>query len=87
MYFTLGGAPVAAQDPANKTLIDAFTKAFPQDDDLGFGSFTGYDCTLLTTQVSSRSLLVLANAAAHVEFHVRAVAARATPDGADPRLR
>ncbi len=55
MYFTVA-APVAAQDPANKGLIDAFTKAFPLKEDSGTYAFPGYDSAKILLDAIGRAI-------------------------------
>jgi len=55
MYFTNAAAD-AAQDPANKDLIAAFTKAFPQKDDTGAYTFPGYDCAKILIDAIGRAI-------------------------------
>ena len=55
MFFTVA-APDATKDPANKGLIDAFTKAFPHDDDFGFGTFAAYDCAKILIDAIGRAI-------------------------------
>ena len=55
MYFT-NAAAEAAQDPANKDLIDAFKKAFPQKDDTGAYTFPGYDCAKILIDAIGRAI-------------------------------
>ena len=55
MYFTVA-APVAAQDPANRSLIDAFSRAFPQEDDLGAWTFMGYDSAKILIDAIGRAI-------------------------------
>jgi len=55
MYFTNAAAD-AAQDSANKDLIDNFKKAFPQKDDSGAYTFPGYDCAKILLDAISRAI-------------------------------
>ncbi len=55
MYFT-NAAAEAAQDSANKDLIAAFTKAFPQKDDTGAYTFPGYDCAKILIDGIGRAI-------------------------------
>lgn len=55
MYFT-NAAAEAAQDPANKELIDNFKKAFTQKDDLGAYTFPGYDCAKILIDAIGRAI-------------------------------
>ncbi len=55
MFFTVAD-PVAAKDPANKGLINAFSKAFPQEDDLGAYTFLGYDSARILIDAIGRAI-------------------------------
>jgi branched-chain amino acid transport system substrate-binding protein len=55
LYFT-NAAAEAAQDSANKDLIDNFKKAFTQKDDLGAYTFPGYDCAKILLDGISRAI-------------------------------
>jgi branched-chain amino acid transport system substrate-binding protein len=55
MYFT-NAAAEAAQDPANKDLIDNFKKAFTQKEDLGAYTFPGYDCAKILIDAIGRAI-------------------------------
>src|SRR5437764_1422605 len=55
MYFT-NAAAEAAQDPANKDLIDNFKKAFTQKEDSGAYTFPGYDCAKILLDAVSRAI-------------------------------
>ena len=55
MYFTNAAAD-AEQDSANKDLIAAFKKAFPQPDDSGAYTFPGYDCAKILLDAISRAI-------------------------------
>jgi len=55
MYFT-NAAAEAAQDSANKDLIDNFKKAFPQKDDSGAYTFPGYDCAKILIDALGRAI-------------------------------
>src|SRR5207248_1452979 len=54
MYYTNAAAD-ASQDSANKDLIAAFTKAFPQKDDTGAYTFPAYDCAKIVLDALSRA--------------------------------
>ena len=47
---------VASKDPANRGLIDAFKKAFPQNDDLGAFTFHGYDAARVLIDALGRAI-------------------------------
>jgi len=55
LYFT-NAAAEAAQDPANKDLIDAFKKAMPQKDDIGAYTFPAYDCAKILIDAIGRAI-------------------------------
>ena len=55
MYFTIAD-PVAAKDPANKSLIEAFSRAFPHEDDLGEYTFLGYDSAKILIDAIGRAI-------------------------------
>jgi branched-chain amino acid transport system substrate-binding protein len=55
MYFTNAAAD-AAQDPANKELIDAFKKAFSGQDDYGAYTFPGYDTAMIAIDAIGRAI-------------------------------
>ena len=55
MYYTNAAAD-ASQDSANKDLIAAFTKAFPQKDDTGAYTFPAYDCAKIVLDAISRAI-------------------------------
>jgi len=55
MYYTNAAAD-ASQDSANKDLIAAFTKAFPQKDDTGAYTFPAYDCAKIVLDALSRAI-------------------------------
>lgn len=55
MYFTVAD-PVAAKDPANKSLIEAFSRAFPHEDDLGEYTFLGYDSAKILIDAIGRAI-------------------------------
>jgi branched-chain amino acid transport system substrate-binding protein len=55
MYFTNAAAD-ASQDPANKDLIAAFSKAFTQKEDMAAYTFPGYDCAKILLDAISRAI-------------------------------
>ena len=55
MYFT-NAAAEAAQDPANKDLIDNFKKAFSAKDDSGAYTFPAYDCARILLDAIGRAI-------------------------------
>ena len=55
MYFTNAAAD-ASQDPANKDLIAAFSKAFTQKEDTAAYTFPGYDCAKILLDGISRAI-------------------------------
>ena len=55
MYFTVAD-PVAARDPANSNLIEAFSRAFPHEDDLGEFTFMGYDSAKILIDAIGRAI-------------------------------
>src|SRR2546427_758404 len=55
LYFT-NAAAEAAQDPANKALIDDFKAKFTQKEDLGAYTFPGYDCAKILLDAISRAI-------------------------------
>ena len=55
MYFT-NAAAEAAQDPANKALIDDFKAKFTQKEDLGAYTFPGYDCAKILLDAIGRAI-------------------------------
>jgi branched-chain amino acid transport system substrate-binding protein len=55
LYFT-NAAAEAAQDPANKALIDDFKTKFTQKEDLGAYTFPGYDCAKILLDAISRAI-------------------------------
>lgn len=55
MYFTNAAAD-AAQDPANKDKIAAFTKAFPAKEDTGAYTFPAYDCARILVDAIGRAI-------------------------------
>jgi branched-chain amino acid transport system substrate-binding protein len=55
LYFT-NAAAEAAQDPANKDLIDNFKKSFTAKEDLGAYTFPGYDCAKILLDAISRAI-------------------------------
>ena len=55
MYFTNAAAD-AAQDPANKDLIDNFKKAFTQKEDYAAYTMPGYDCAKILLDAISRAI-------------------------------
>lgn len=55
MYFTIAQAE-PAHDPANKSLIDGFQKAFTQKDDLSGYTFQGYDCAKILIDAIGRAI-------------------------------
>lgn len=55
MYFTNAAAD-AAQDPANKDLIDQFKKAYTGKEDYAAYTFPGYDCAKILLDAISRAI-------------------------------
>ena len=55
LYFT-NAAAEAAQDPANKDLIESFKKSFTAKEDLGAYTFPGYDCAKILLEAIGRAI-------------------------------
>src|SRR5437867_3311818 len=55
LYFT-NAAAEAAQDPANKALIDDFKAKFTAKEDLGAYTFPGYDCAKILLDAIGRAI-------------------------------